>query len=41
MADGDLIARVAPGVGAIPAAEWDALAGGGNPVVRHAFLTAL
>ena len=41
MADGDLIARVAPGVGAIPAAEWDALAGGGNPVVSHAFLTAL
>ena len=41
MADGDLIARVAPGVGAIPAAEWDALAGGGNPFVRHAFLTAL
>ena len=41
MADGDLIARVAPGVGAIPAAEWDALAGGGNPFVSHAFLTAL
>ena len=41
MADGDLIARVAPGVGAIPAAQWDALAGTGNPFVSHAFLTAL
>ena len=41
MADGDLIARVAPGVGAIPAAQWDALAGRGNPFVSHAFLTAL
>ena len=41
MADGDLIARVAPGVGAIPAAQWDALAGTGNPFVGHAFLSAL
>ena len=41
MADGDLIARVAPGVGAIPAAQWDALAGRGTPFVSHAFLTAL
>ena len=41
MADGDLIARVAPAVGAIPAAQWDALAGTGNPFVSHAFLTAL
>ena len=41
MADGDLIARVAPGVGAIPADQWDALAGRGNPFVGHAFLTAL
>ena len=41
MADGDLIARVAPGVGTIPAAQWDALAGRGNPFVGHAFLTAL
>jgi predicted N-acyltransferase len=41
MADGDLIARVAPRVGAIPAAEWDALAGTANPFVSHAFLTAL
>jgi len=41
MADGDLIARVAPGVGTIPAEQWDALAGGGNPFVGHAFLSAL
>ena len=41
MADGDLIARVAPGVGAIPADQWDALAGTGNPFVGHAFLSAL
>ena len=41
MADGGLIARVAPGVGAIPADQWDALAGTGNPFVGHAFLSAL
>ncbi|MEQ1542966.1 MAG: GNAT family N-acetyltransferase [Novosphingobium sp.] len=33
-------ARIAPSVGALPAAEWDALTGG-NPFVSHAFLTAL
>ncbi|HEX4848326.1 MAG TPA: peptidogalycan biosysnthesis protein, partial [Novosphingobium sp.] len=33
-------ARIASGVGALPAAEWDALAGG-NPFVSHAFLSAL
>ena len=36
-----LVAKVAGSVGAIPKAEWDALAGGGNPFVRHDFLTAL
>jgi predicted N-acyltransferase len=41
MADSDLIARVAPSVGSLPAEEWDRLAGGGNPFVSHAFLTAL
>lgn len=41
MADADLIARVAPAVGSIPAAQWDRLAGQGNPFVSHAFLTAL
>lgn len=33
-------ARVGKAVGELPAAEWDALAGG-NPFVSHAFLTAL
>jgi predicted N-acyltransferase len=41
MADSDLIARVAPAVGAIDAEEWDRLAGSGNPFMSHAFLTAL
>ena len=41
MAEADLIARVAPSVGSLPAAEWDALAGPGNPFMSHAFLTAL
>ncbi|MEO6387922.1 MAG: GNAT family N-acetyltransferase [Croceibacterium sp.] len=41
MADGDLTVRVAPSVGALPAAQWDALAGPGNPFMRHAFLSAL
>ncbi|MGZ3271985.1 MAG: peptidogalycan biosysnthesis protein, partial [Croceibacterium sp.] len=41
MADSDLIARVAPSVGAIPADQWDRLAGTGNPFMSHAFLTAL
>lgn len=33
-------ARIAPSVGSLLAARWDALAGG-NPFVSHAFLTAL
>jgi predicted N-acyltransferase len=41
MADSDLVARVAPAVGAIPAEQWDRLAGSANPFVSHAFLTAL
>jgi predicted N-acyltransferase len=41
MADGDLTARIAPGVGSIAAADWDRLAGPGNPFMAHAFLTAL
>ena len=32
--------RIAPSVGSLPAAEWDALAGG-NPFMSHAFLCAL
>ncbi|WP_447726855.1 GNAT family N-acetyltransferase [Sphingomonas koreensis] len=34
-------ARIADGVASIPAAQWDACAGGGNPFVSHAFLSAL
>src|SRR5687768_5400632 len=41
MAEADLTVRVAPSVGALPADEWDALAGAHNPFVSHAFLTAL
>jgi len=41
MADGDLTVRLAGAVGALPAAQWDALAGPGNPFTSHAFLTAL
>ena len=33
-------ARIAPSVGALSAAQWDALTGG-NPFMSHAFLTAL
>jgi len=36
-----LVARLADGVSAIPAAHWDACAGGDNPFVSHAFLSAL
>jgi hypothetical protein len=36
----EIVARVVGGVGAIPADQWDALAGD-NPFVSHAFLTAL
>lgn len=36
-----LTARLAPGVAAIPAADWDSCAGDGNPFVGHAFLAAL
>jgi predicted N-acyltransferase len=41
MAEADLTARVASSVGSLPAAQWDALAGPGNPFMSHAFLTAL
>ena len=37
----DVTARLADGVAAIPAAEWDACAGSANPFVGHAFLSAL
>ena len=38
---GPLTARVAPSVGSLPAAEWDALTAGANPFTSHAFLSAL
>ncbi len=41
MAEGDLTARIAAGVSSLDAAQWDALAGTGNPFMRHAFLAAL
>jgi uncharacterized protein len=41
MAEGDLTIRIAPSIGALQAAEWDALAHPGNPFVSHAFLSAL
>jgi predicted N-acyltransferase len=34
-------ARVAGSVGSLPADQWAALTGGGNPFTSHAFLTAL
>ncbi|WP_082737791.1 MULTISPECIES: GNAT family N-acetyltransferase [unclassified Sphingomonas] len=34
-------ARIAEGVASIPAAQWDACAGDGNPFLSHAFLSAL
>ncbi len=36
-----IIAQIAPSVGSLPAAQWDALAGSDNPFTSHAFLTAL
>jgi len=36
-----LTARIAEGVGALPADQWDACAGTANPFLTHAFLTAL
>jgi predicted N-acyltransferase len=41
MAEADLTIRAAPAVGDLPEADWDVLAGKGNPFMRHAFLAAL
>ena len=41
MADSSFKARLSPSIGALPADQWDALAGDDNPFVSHAFLTAL
>jgi len=39
--DAPLVARIAGGVADVPAAQWDACAGTGNPSITHAFLSAL
>ena len=41
MADLELTERIHGGVAGIDAAEWDRLAGGENPFVSHAFLSAM
>ena len=43
MADRDVgpTARIAPGFGAVDAADWDRLAGDGDPFLRHRFLDLL
>src|SRR4051794_26172587 len=37
----DVVARMADGINAFSAEEWDACAGDANPFVSHAFLSAL
>ena len=37
----EILARIAPGVAAIDAAQWDSLTDGGDPFLSHAFLAAL
>lgn len=37
----DVTARILPSIAAIAAGDWDACAGGANPFVSHAFLSAL
>ncbi|MEG3124324.1 GNAT family N-acetyltransferase [Sphingomonas sp. GB1N7] len=41
MPDTAVTARIADGVAAIPAADWDACAGADNPFLSHAFLSIL
>jgi predicted N-acyltransferase len=41
MADQDIAVRVLTAAADLPAAEWDACAGGDNPFVGHAFIDAL
>ncbi|URW75706.1 GNAT family N-acetyltransferase [Sphingomonas donggukensis] len=41
MSSSPVTARIAPGVTAVPADQWDACAGTANPFVSHAFLSAL
>ncbi|MDB5691297.1 MAG: N-acetyltransferase [Alphaproteobacteria bacterium] len=37
----DVVARIAPGFADFAAQDWDLCAGGGNPFLTHAFLSAL
>ena len=39
--ESQVIARIAPGVAALDAGQWDALAGADDPFLSHAFLAAL
>ena len=39
--ESQVMARIAPGVADLDARQWDALAGGGDPFLSHAFLAAL
>ena len=39
--ESQFVARIAHGVAAVPAAEWDALAGQNDPFLAYAFLAAL
>ncbi|KQS03064.1 hypothetical protein ASG11_01290 [Sphingomonas sp. Leaf357] len=41
MPDTAVTARIADGIAAIPAADWDACAGSDNPFLSHAFLSIL
>ena len=41
MSDREIVARVASGVAAFDAADWDTCAGTDNPFLSHAFLSAL
>jgi predicted N-acyltransferase len=41
MAESSITVRIAPSITSLPAEQWDALTGGGNPFMRHAFLAAL
>jgi len=41
MSEEAVTVNLAGSVGSLPVDEWDALTGGGNPFVSHAFLTAL
>ena len=41
MSGESIVARIAPGVVEFPAEDWDRCAGGGDPFLSHAFLSAL